>query len=140
MSDIQENEPKETDQTLQSALLPALIVWLKVIFYFFVLPFKIWKATTFRLENLAGKSLVSDQEEYPMYTFSKISYDATIFIFGILTILGSLIGLFAVGISGAFSGIVFYFMIPFISLFKEIITISLGVIKRLENIDANTKK
>jgi hypothetical protein len=142
LSEIQNNETTtpEEEVSLVSALLPAFIVWLKLIFYFLVLPYKIWKATTLRLSDLAGKTLINDTEEYPMYTFTKISYDGIIFIFGFLTVLASVIGLFAMGIEGVFIGFVYYFLILFISLLKEIITMSLGVIKRLESIDRNTQK
>ena len=142
LSDIQNNEETtvEQDNHLVSALLPAFLVWLKVVFYFLILPYKIWKATTLRLATLSGKSLISDTEEFPMYTFTKISYDTTIFIFGFLAVLVSVIGLLSYGIEGVFAGLVFYMLIPFMSLLKEIITMSLGVIKRLESIDNNTKK
>ena len=128
------------EQPLGQAILPALLVWLKTVLYFIVLPYKIWKSTTLRLSALAGKTIIEDSEEYPMYTFTKISYDASIFILGLLAVLISIIGLFTAGIMGAFAGIGAYFVIPFISLLKEIITMSLGVIKRLEAIDKNTRK
>lgn len=143
MSEKQEEtvvaEQKSSNE-LVGALLPALLVWLKTIFYFLVLPYKIWSSTTLRLASLSGTSLVNSDEEFPMYTFTKIAYDATVFIFGILTVLVSVIGLLTAGAAGLFAGLGFYFVIPIVSLLKEIITMSLGVIKRLEAIDKNTQK
>jgi hypothetical protein len=133
-------ETKVVEQTLSQAMLPALIVWLKTVFYFVVLPYKIWKSTTLRLATLSGTSLIEDGEEFPMYTFTKISYDTTIFMLGIFVVIVAIIGIFAQPIAGVFAGLLPYFIIPVISLLKEIITMSLGVIKRLEAIDHNTRK
>lgn len=141
MSENQENRTAEKAKiSIGQAMLPAFIVWLKTIFYFIVLPYKIWKSTTFRLADLSDTAILNDNEEFPMYTFTKVSYDATIFILGIFVVILAVVGIFAEPIVGVFMGLVPYFIIPFISLLKEIITMSLGVIKRLEAIDNNTRK
>ena len=89
---------------------------------------------------MGDSALISDTEEFPMYTFIKIAYDTSIFFFGFLAVISPIVGLLYVGIGGAFFGIGAYFGILLLSLLKEILTMSLGIIKRLESIDKNTKK
>ena len=126
------------NSSLKDAMLPAAIVWLKIMFYFIILPYKIWKASTLRLANLRNETIIRDNEEFPVYTFFKINYDATIFSTGIFSVIFLVLGIiwhFFLGLA-----IICYIIIPFISFLKEVITISLGVIKRLEAIEENTKK
>ena len=136
MNDYQTNVTHES--TLKDAMLPAAIVWLKIVFYFIILPYKIWKAATLRLASLRNKTLVRDNEEFPVYTFFKINYDASIFSTGILSVIVLILGIFWHEL--VFVAIGLYVIIPLISFLKEVITISLGVIKRLEAIEENTRK
>jgi len=136
MNDYQTNVTHES--TLKDAMLPAAIVWLKIVFYFIILPYKIWKAATLRLASLRNKTLVRDNEEFPVYTFFKINYDASIFSTGILSVIVLILGIFWHEL--VFVAIGLYVIIPLISFLKEVITISLGIIKRLEAIEENTRK
>ena len=169
---------------ISQALPRALFVFLKILFYFVVLPYKVWKASIIRLADISNKPLLRDEEEFPVYTIFKIAYDAVITILpilGIIFMFGYFLGFyygynsFIYSISSIFypinyifsilgnffyydlnnflylgnffyylsSGIpiflVFYFMIPFISLFKEILTFPLSLVHNLEKIDKNTK-
>ena len=61
--------------TLGLAIKKAFIAWLKIFLYFIILPFKIWKASTMRLAENSDTAIIKDDEEFPMYTFSKVSMD-----------------------------------------------------------------
>lgn len=116
---------------LGQAVGKAFVTWLKTVFYFIVLPFKIWKASTLRLSAFADSAIVDDDEEFPVYTFNKINLDASIFILGILAVPTALVG---VGFG------IYFVMIPLLSFFKEVLTMSLVTVKRLEDIDHNTRR
>ena len=120
----------EIEMTLGTAIGKAFFTWLKTVFYFIVLPYKIWKAATLRLAMFSDAAIVGDGEEFPVYTFNKVNLDASIFILGILAVPLAFVGV----------GFVIYFVIiPVLSFFKEILTMSLVTVKRLEDIDRNTK-
>lgn len=128
MSEIETNE---TEMKLVDAVQKAFFTWFKTVFYFIVLPYKIWKAATLRLAVLSDTAIVNEGEEFPVYTFNKVNLDATIYILGILAVPLAFIGV----------GFLIYFLIiPMLSFIKEIITMSLVTVKRLEDIDRNTKK
>jgi len=167
---------------IPQALPRALWVFLKTLLYFLVLPYKIWKSSTLRLAEMSNNPLLSDKEQLPVYTISKIAYDALIVI---MPVIGIIIGLFllvtgeygyssfgpfyfvssifySVGnffwslgnflyltdifyflgqnLGSVLSPFLFcYFMIPFISFIKEILTISLLMVHNLEKIAKNTE-
>ncbi len=134
----------ENNMSIAEALPKALFVWIKTLFYFIVLPYKIWKSSIIRLAISSDKPIIEEGEEFPMYTFNKVAMDAGIVI---LPILGLLIGLIA-GIDAYRNGLGYfisalassYFMIPFLSFLKEVITMSLTSINKLDLIVKNTSK
>ncbi len=147
---------KQQYSLISEALPRALFVFLKTLFYFIVLPYKIWKASTLRLAQISNQPLLSDEEEFPVYTIAKIGYDAFIVF---LPILGLILGiLFATFIGGGYdysyntysSGMGFrgfitaflvsYFVIPLFSFIKEILTITLSMVHSLKEIEKNTEK
>ena len=144
MDHSQENEQtlNETQQ-IKDVLLSASVTFLKTIFYFIVLPYKIWKASTLRLASFKGKALIKENEEFPVFTFLKINYDATIFFMAVIIIIAPIIGLFFTydRASGLFTAISVYFLIiPLLSLFKEGLLMMLDIVKSLEIIKENTRK
>ena len=143
MSDIQDFKDEQESSLITEALPKALLTFIKVVFYFIVLPYKIWKASTLRLSRISHDALISDEEEFPVYTFVKVSYDAIIVV---LPIFGFCIGIVLV----LFGNIYFsqfitlllacYFWIPIFSFIKEILTIKLSMVHSLEKIEKNTNK
>lgn len=132
------------DMLLGEALPKALFVWLKTLFYFIVLPYKVWKSSVLRLGKNSEEAIINDNEEFPVYTFNKISMDAIIvvlpvlgIIIGLLNWINSYYGGFALFIG---SMAISYFIIPLFSFIKEIITMSLSTINKLDQIIENTKK
>ena len=149
-------EEKQQYALISETLPKALFVVLKTLFYFIVLPYKIWKASTLRLAHISNDALLSDDEEFPVYTFAKIVYDAIIVI---LPILGIIVGIIVATYVGAYydysydgyrsgyglrgfiwSFLASYFVIPFFSFIKEILTITLSMVHSLEKIEKNTEK
>lgn len=128
---MNDTQTGNTEMGLGDAIGKAFFTWIKTVFYFIVLPYKIWKAATLRLAVLSDSAIVGSGEEFPVYTFNKVNLDATIFILGILAVPLAFVGV----------GFVIYLvLIPLLSFLKEIITMSLVTVKRLEDIDRNTKK
>jgi membrane protein insertase Oxa1/YidC/SpoIIIJ len=132
VNETQTNTTTEVEMELVEAMKRAFFTWLKTIFYFIVLPYKIWKASTMRLAKLSGKEMITEKEEFPMYTFNLISTDAAIFMLGIISV--PLVLFFGAGL------LIYFFVIPAVSFIKEVITMSLVTVKKLEIIAENTKK
>ena len=132
MSNTEEQTVEKIQEvTLGSAVVKALIAWLKILIYYVILPFKIWKAATYRLAKNNDSAIVADDEEFPMYTFTKVSLDASIFMTGILSVPFAFIGV----------GFIMYLVvIPSISFAKEVITMSLISVQKLTQIEKNTTK
>jgi len=148
-------EEKQQYSLISEALPKALFVFLKTLFYFIVLPYKIWKSSTLRLAHISNKPLLSDDEEFPIYTISKIAYDAVIVF---LPVLGIVLGVFSLLFGGynsyyydyystgmavwqvIFPLVVCYFLIPLFSFIKEILTITLSMVHSLKKIEKNTEK
>jgi len=150
-------EEKQQYSLISEALPKALFVFLKTLFYFIVLPYKIWKSSTLRLAHISNQPLLSDDEEFPVYSIAKIGYDAFIVF---LPILGIVIGVFSLLFGGYnsyyydpyydpfYSGfwsfvssfVVCYFLIPLFSFIKEILTITLSMVRSLKKIEKNTEK
>ncbi len=146
-------EEKQQYSLISEALPKALFVFLKTLFYFIVLPYKIWKSSTLRLAHISNQPLLSDDEEFPVYSIAKIGYDAFIVF---LPILGIVIGVFSLLFGGYnsyyydpyYSGfwsfvssfVVCYFLIPLLSFIKEILTITLSMVRSLKKIEKNTEK
>tara|TARA_B110000211_G_scaffold126592_1_gene145738 strand:- start:1866 stop:2411 length:546 start_codon:yes stop_codon:yes gene_type:complete len=170
---------------ISQALPRALFVFFKILLYFVVLPYKVWKASIIRLADISNKPLLRDEEEFPVYAIFKIAYDTVILILpilGVVFMVGSFLGFhygynsFVYFLSSIFfedilyvfiflgdffylylnnflylgdffyfltSGItiflVYYFMIPFVSFIKEILTFPLSFVHNLEKIDKNTR-
>tara|TARA_B100000953_G_C17833390_1_gene362601 strand:- start:49 stop:528 length:480 start_codon:yes stop_codon:yes gene_type:complete len=148
-------EEKQQYSLISEALPKALFVFLKILFYFIVLPYKIWKASTLRLAHISNDPLLNDEEEFPVYTIAKIGYDALIVF---LPILGIVLGiLLATMFGGGYdyyydqystgmgfrsfitTFIVSYFVIPLFSFIKEILTITLSMVHSLKEIEKNTQ-
>ena len=132
----------ESNQKL--SLSKALLVCLKTLFYFIVLPYKIWKASAYRLGEMSGKDIVDNNEEFPVFTYNQIAIDAIIFIIPAFSLVIAVISgnqSYRDGF-GIFLGTLFfsYFSIPIISFVKEAITISLSVVNNLKEIAKNTEK
>jgi len=146
-------EEKQQYSLISEALPKALFVFLKTLFYFIVLPYKIWKSSTLRLAHISNQPLLSDDEEFPVYTIAKIGYDAVIVF---LPVLGIVLVVFSIFFGGynsyyyystgmaVFQGImpfvVCYFLIPLFSFIKEILTITLSMVHSLKKIEKNTEK
>jgi hypothetical protein len=133
---------QEKNLILAEALPRAMFVGLKTVLYLFILPYKIWKSSTLRLGAMYDKTLLCDHEEFPALTFTKITIDALIVIWPLLALFLSVFDAFSKGGSmTTFFGIIFsaYFLIPFFSFSKEIITLSLAIVSRLEEVSKNTK-
>lgn len=133
MNDTQEYSTTQTTevQQLGTATGKAFIAWLKVLVYFIILPFKIWKAATFRLAQNNDDAIVSNDEEFPMYTFTKVSLDSSIFMLGILAVPSAFFG---VGFG------IYFIVIPILSFSKEVMTMSLSTVHKLDKIAKNTTK
>jgi len=132
------------DAPLKEVLLSALLVWLKTLFYFLVLPYKIWKAAAYRLAAMSGKAIVDANEEFPVYTYNKIAIDATIFIMPCLALIIAFFSAMS-AYRGGFAIFIMvliyaYLLIPAISFMKEVITMSLSVVNSLRQIAKNTEK
>ena len=136
----------ENDQetSLLKVLPKALFVWLKTLFYFIILPYKIWKASAYRLGEISGKAIVDENEEFPVYTYNKIAIDAIIFMLPAFSFFIALISSIQAYRGGfvIFIAVLFYsyFSIPVISIVKEVITMTLSVVNNLREIAKNTEK
>jgi hypothetical protein len=149
-------EQKQEYSLISQALPKALFVFLKTVFYFIVLPYKVWKSSTLRLAHISNQPLLSDEEEFPIYTISKIIYDAVIVF---LPILGLIIGVIVLLFGGydyyyyydyyntgivvwqiIMPFIICYFLIPLLSFIKEVLTITLSMVHSLKIIEKNTDK
>jgi hypothetical protein len=133
------------DVSLMEALPKALFVWLKTLFYFVILPYKIWRSSVLRLGQDSEKELISKNEEFPIYTFTKIAMDATIVVLPVLGVFFGFIATIGSGVGSGFVALIVsvltcYFIIPFISFIKEIITMSLSTINKLDQIVENTRE
>ena len=141
MSDIQEKEVEtemktetvEASESLKAAFGPAVITLLKTYLYFVILPYKIWKTTTIRLARSStnGGAIVRDGEQFPVYTFYRTSLDATIFLMGLLSVPLAFVGI----------GFIIYIVIlPLLSFFNEMLSMSLISTQSLVKIEESTKK
>ena len=137
---MSENEVQEkvevtapAEESLKAAIVPAFMTLLKTIVYFIILPYKIWKTTTIRLARSSanGGAIVRDGEQFPVYTFYRTSLDATIFFMGLLSVPLAFIG---VGF------MIYLFVIPTLSFFNEMLSMSLISTQSLVKIEENTKK
>ena len=124
-------------------LTKAGFAFLKVVFYFIVLPYKIWIASLRRMAGLSKEALVGKNEEFPVYTFVKAVFDTLIFIAPVLVVIVALVR--SMDYYSGFGGFVLtviggYFGIIGLSLLKELYIIPLMMFKKLEAITENTKK
>lgn len=141
---INESESKVSNEieTIGAALLPAFISWLKMIFYFLILPYKVWKTTTIRLAKSSsnGGAIVKNDEEFPIFTYFKASFDATIFMSGIVAVLFILVALVKGVEALAASFFVYVFFIPIVAFFNEVLSMRLVAVQKTIEIAKNTKK
>ena len=121
-----------SEESLKTAIVPALITLLKTLVYFIILPFKIWKTTTIRLARSSanGGAIVRDGEQFPVYTFYRASLDATIFFMGLICVPLAFVG---VGFA------IYLFVIPSLSFLNEVLSMSLVSTQSLVKIEENTK-
>jgi len=150
--------------SIHSSIGSALAAALFLIFInVFIMPYNIWVSAVGRLSELKKSGIIAEMRKTELIIFSwlKLLFDSLIVLVVPLLIIAGIIGRiigsflnhgsagsfgeFGGGVaSGPLSGLVWFIMIyfspVFLSLFKEIISIALIQVMKIERIEENTRK
>lgn len=144
--------PKVTGKHIGNAVVSSLFL---VILNVFVMPFNIWLGATERLNNLRESGIISEMRKTELIVLSwlKLLFDSIIFLVYILApiiiiiqIIIALSSPFMRETGGAVFGIILsslvgiYFSPIILSFIKEIISIALIQVTKIEKIEENTRK